>query len=142
MEEIGVVIKTVGRFAKVSVEKPKGVCEHCTMGSCQVSKENAELEAINMVGAREGQKVRVVIKAVSYTKGSLIVYGLPVLALILGAIAGKELALSSLKGHDPENMSALFAFGAFAASFVFIRLWSSKAEKKLENKPIIEEILD
>ncbi len=141
MEEIGVVIKTAGRFARVSIEKPKGICEHCTTGTCQVSKEGPEVEALNPVGAKEGQKVKVVIQPFSYVKGSLIVYGLPVLALILGAIAGKEFALSSLKTHDPDSMSALFAFGAFAVSFLIVKVWSSKADKKLEYKPIIEEIL-
>lgn len=142
MEEIGVVIKTTGRFAKVSIDKPKGMCEHCTAGTCQVSKDNPELEALNLIGAREGQKVRVSLKPFSYMKGSLIVYGLPVMALIFGAIIGKQLALTSLKGHDPNSMSAIFAFGAFAVSFIIIKIWSSKADKKLEYKPIIEEILD
>ncbi len=144
MEEIGVVIKTIGRLAMVSVEKPKSACEHCTMGTCHMSsdKDKQELEALNFVGAREGQKVKVVLKPMSYMKGSLIVYGLPVLALILGAIIGKQLALSSLKGHDPDSISAIFAFGAFALSFLIVKIWSSRAEKKLEYKPIIEEILD
>ncbi len=142
MEEIGVVVKTIGRLAKVSVDKPKGMCEHCTAGTCQVAKENPEMEALNFIGAREGQKVRVTFKPISYMKGSLIVYGLPVMALILGAIIGKQLALTSLKGYDPDSMSALFAFGAFAISFIIVKIWSSKADKKLEYKPIIEEILD
>ncbi len=141
MEEIGVVIKTLGRFAKVSIAKPKGICEHCTLGTCHVSEEGSEIEALNMAGAREGQKVRVVMKPFSYMKGSLIVYGLPVLALVLGAILGKELALSQLKGSDPDSISAIFAFGAFGISFLFVKIWSSKAEKKLEYKPVIEEIL-
>ncbi|MDA8089180.1 MAG: SoxR reducing system RseC family protein [Nitrospiraceae bacterium] len=142
MEEIGVVVKTIGRFAKVSVAKPQGVCENCSMGTCQASKEGAEIDAINDIGAKEGQKVRVSLKAFSYMKGSLIVYGLPVVALILGAILGQQLALSSFKGHDPDSVSAIFAFGAFAISFLIIRIWSSKADKKLEYKPIIEEIID
>lgn len=142
MEEIGVVIQTLGRFAKVSIAKPQGVCEHCTMGTCHVSAEGSEIEALNMAGAKEGQKVKVVMKPLSYMKGSLIVYGLPVLALILGAILGKELALSHMKGHDPDSISAIFAFGAFGISFLLVKLWTSKAEKKLEYKPIIEEILD
>ena len=145
MEEIGVVTKTIGRLAMVSIDKPKSACEKCTMGTCQLSKDSKdkqELEALNLAGAREGQRVKVVLKPMSYMKGSLIVYGLPVLALILGAIVGKQLALSSIKGHDPNSISAIFAFGAFALSFVFIKIWSSRAEKKLEYKPIIEEILN
>nr|MDA8087408.1 SoxR reducing system RseC family protein [Nitrospiraceae bacterium] len=81
-------------------------------------------------------------KPLAYMKGSLIVYGLTVTALILGAILGKELALAHLVGSDPDSVSAMFAFGAFGLSFLFVKLWTSKAEKKLEYKPVIEEILD
>ncbi|MDA8389063.1 MAG: SoxR reducing system RseC family protein [Nitrospiraceae bacterium] len=142
MEEIGVVIKTLGRLATVSIPKPKGICEQCTMGGCNISGEGSEIEALNLAGAKEGQKVKVSMKAFSYTKGSLIVYGLPVLALILGAVIGKELALSHFKGSDPESVSAIFAFAAFGISFLLIKIWTSKAEKKQEYKPVIEEILD
>lgn len=141
MEEVGVVIKTLGRFATVSIPKPKGICDHCTMGACTVSAEGSEIEALNMAGAREGQKVKVSMKPFSYTKGSLIVYGLPVLALILGAIVGNMLAPVRFKGSDPESVSAIFAFAAFGLSFLLIKLWTSKTEKKIEHKPVIEEIL-
>lgn len=139
---MGVVIKTLGRFATVSIPKPKGVCEQCTMGTCNISSEGSEIEAVNLAGASVGQKVKVSMKAFSYTKGSLIVYGLPVLALILGAIVGKALATAHFKGSDPQSVSAIFAFAAFAISFLLVKLWTSKAEKKLEHKPVIEEILD
>ena len=142
MEEIGVVTRTEGRFATVTVEKSKGICENCTMGTCHVAGQGTEIEALNTVGAKEGQKVKVILKPYSYIKGSFIVYVVPVLFLILGAVAGKEYFSRYFPAADPENISAAFAFGAFFASFLLIKLWSRKAEKKFEYKPFIEEILD
>lgn len=140
MEETGVVTSTQGPFAKVAVQR-KSICDQCTAGTCHLTEEGAELDALNDIRAEVGQKVRVVLKPYSYLKGSLIVYGLPVLALVVGAVAGKEFFAERFKGLDPELVSAIFAFGAFALSFVVIFFWSRRAEKKTEYKPVIEEIL-
>lgn len=143
MDEIGVVLKTEGRFARVSIPKKGGICEQCTMGTCSVKEEGSELDALNKVNAKEGQRVRVSIKSYTYVKGSLIVYGIPVLSLIAGAILGKEFAGNlTFLSADPDIVSAILGFSAFFVSFALVKLWSLKAEKKLEYKPIIEEILD
>lgn len=143
MDEIGVVLKTEGRFARVSIPKKGGICEQCSMGTCDVKQEGAELDAINKVNAREGQKVRVSIRPYTYVKGSLIVYGLPMLGLIAGAILGKEFAGSfSFLSSDPDIVSAIVGFTVFFVSFALVKLWSMKAEKKVGYKPVIEEILD
>lgn len=140
MEEIGIVKSTEGMSAKVVVAK-KGMCEKCTMGTCHVVDEGAELDAINLIGAEPGQKVRVSLKPYSYLKGSMIVYGLPALSLIIGAILGKEVFAEHMKPMDPDLVSAIFGFGSLGVSFILVKLWSMKAEKKVEYKPVIEEIL-
>jgi sigma-E factor negative regulatory protein RseC len=144
MEEIGVVTKTAGRFATVTVAKKQGVCEQCAMGTCHVSEAGAEIEALNRAGAAEGQRVRVALRPYTYLKGSLIVYGIPVLCLIIGAVVGKEYfsRMPAFSGRDPEIVSAIFGFSAFFLSFLAIKLWSTRAEKRLAYKPVIEEILD
>lgn len=140
MEEIGVVRSIDGVFAKVSVPK-KSMCEHCTAGTCHMTDEGAEIEALNAARAQVGQRVRVALKPISYLKGSLMLYGLPAVALIAGAIAGKEYLSRFFRGTDPDGVAALAAFGAFALSFIVIKLWSRRAEKKVQYKPVIEEIL-
>lgn len=140
MEETGIVKSVEGPFARVAVAK-KNMCEQCTAGTCFMTDEGAELEALNEVRAEVGQKVRVTLMPYSYLKGSIIVYGLPALALIAGAVVGKEVA-GSFGDMDPDLVSAIFAFGAFALSFIVIKLWSMRAEKKVQYKPVIEEILD
>jgi sigma-E factor negative regulatory protein RseC len=82
------------------------------------------------------------MKPYTYLKGSLLVYGLPALSLILGAVFGKEYMSSFLKNTDPDILSAIFGFGAFILSFVFVKLWSRRIEKKTEYKPVVEEILE
>ena len=141
MEEIGTVKSTMGAFAKVSVPR-KSVCEGCTAGTCKPAEQSMEIDAVNKAGAKAGQKVRVVIKSYTYLKGSILVYGIPAIALIVGAVVGKEIFSHQFKDTDPDILSAIFGFSLFLIAFLGIKIWSLTAEKKTETKPVIEEILE
>ncbi len=140
MEEIGIVKSTDGIIATVSVER-RSACEQCAAG-CKITASGAEIEAINHAKARVGQKVRVELRPYSYLKGSMIAYGLPAVALVIGAVAGKGFFSRFLPGTDPDIVSAIFGFGAFIVSFVVVKFWSMRLEKKTEYKPVIEEIIE
>jgi len=141
MEEIGIIKDIEGFIAKVSVPR-KSACEGCTAGICKPEEQSMEIEALNPVNARVGQRVRIIVKPYTYLKGSIIVYGVPALALIIGAILGKEVFSSYFKELDPDIVSAIAGFGAFIIAFIAIKLWSRTLDKKGESKPIIEEILN
>jgi len=140
MDEIGIVKSINGVIATVSVER-KSACEQCAAG-CKITDSGAEIEAVNRAKATIGQRVRVELKPYSYLKGSTIVYGLPALALVVGAVAGKELFSGLFRTMDGDIVSAIFGFGAFIIAFLLIKLWSMRFEKKTEYKPVIEEILE
>ncbi len=141
MEEIGVVKNVEGALAKVSVPR-KSVCEGCTAGTCKPDEQSMEIDAVNKAKAKVGQRVRVVIKTYTYLKGSILIYGIPAIALITGAILGKEIFSHKFKNMDPDIISAISGFSAFILVFLGIKIWSIKAEKKVESKPVIEEILE
>ncbi|NCO82854.1 MAG: SoxR reducing system RseC family protein [Nitrospirae bacterium] len=141
MDEIGIVKSTAGAFAKVSVPEKSG-CEGCTAGACKPEEQSMEIDALNKAGAKAGQRVRVVIKSYTYLKGSMLVYGIPAIALITGAVLGKEIFSSQFKDTNPDILSAIFGFGLFLISFLGVKLWSLTADKKTETKPVIEEILE
>ena len=141
MEEVGVIMSINGLTAKVSVPR-KSACEGCTAGTCKPGEQTMEIEALNPIKAKVGQTVRVVMKPYSYLKGAIIVYGIPALALVIGAILGKEFFSRYFTGVDPDVVSAFFGFGAFIVFFILIKFWSIKFERKQDLKPIIEEILE
>ena len=130
-----------GLTAKVSVPR-KSACEGCTAGTCKPGEQSMEIEAMNPIKANVGQTVRIVMKPYSYLKGAMIVYGMPAIALVIGAILGKEFFSTYFTGVDPDVVSAFFGFGAFIIFFLLIKFWSSKLEKKQDLKPVIEEILE
>jgi sigma-E factor negative regulatory protein RseC len=141
VEEVGFIKGIEGIMAVVSIPR-KSSCEGCSLGICKPDAQSMEIRALNPVNALVGQKVRIIMKPYTYLKGSLVVYGIPALALITGAILGKEVFSFYFDTVDPDAVSAIVGFVLFAISFIGIKLWSSKAEKRIEVKPVIEEILE
>lgn len=141
VEEIGVVKSVKGMSAMVQIPK-KSACEGCTMGICKPEDQGMEIEAFNEAGAKVGQRVRVAIKSYAYMKGTMVVYGLPAIMLVAGAVFGKEVMSRVFPESDPDILSAIFGFAAFILSFVIVKFWSGRASSKTESRPVIEEILN
>ena len=140
IEEIGIVTSTDGTTAHVNVPK-KSTCEGCTAGTCIAGEQSMEIVAFNKAGAKSGQKVKVLIQSSVYLKGTIVIYGVPALALVLGAVFGKEFMPELFPGTDPDILSAIFGFGFLALSFVGVKIWSNLKADKTESGPVIEEIL-
>ena len=140
IEEIGIVTSTEGTTAHVNVPK-KSTCEGCTAGTCITGEQSMEIVAFNKAGAQSGQKVKVLIQSSAYLKGTMVIYGVPALALVLGAVFGKEFMPELFTGTDPDILSAIFGFGFLALSFVGVKIWSNLKADKTESGPVIEEIL-
>jgi len=142
IEETGIVTKTEGVMAMVSVQK-KGTCEGCAVkGVCETQGEDSEIEAMNPVHAKVGQTVKVSIKPQVYLKGTMLVYGIPLVALIAGAIFGKNIGETYFRGTNSDLIAALAGFGALILSLLLIKIWTRSYETKTEYKPVIEEILE
>ena len=141
VEEVGIIKNIDGMTATVSIPR-KSACEGCSFSACKAGEEGMLIEALNPVNARVGQKVRIVMKPYTYLKGSAIVYGIPAIALVSGAVLGKEVLSRYFVRTDPDILSAITGFIAFALSFLLIKVWSKKTAEKEDIKPVIEEILE
>ena len=141
IEEEGIVVEVTGDIAKVSIVA-KSACEKCSASGICHPGEQEYMEASNPLGAKKGQKVKVVLAPQVYLKASIILYGIPMAVFVAAAIAGKNLGLR----YGTESASDLWAFIAgmvsMVISFLFIRMYNKKVEKTPEYKPIITEILD
>lgn len=141
MEETGVVKEIIGPKAIVSVQRKSG-CDSCPGGSvCKSAGNEAEIEAVNEAKANVGDCVRVSFKPYTYLKGTIFVYGIPSIMLIIGAIIGKEYLSRFLPGMDPDLVSAIGGFGFFALSFLFMKVFMKRYEGKTEYMPVVEEII-
>ena len=141
IEETGIVTHTDGMMAKVSIQK-KGTCEGCAVrGVCEPSESGMEIEALNPVHAAAGQTVRVTMKSQAYLRGSIIVYGIPLVAFIAGAILGKNIGESYLDVINSDASAAIFGFISLLITFIIIRFWSVRTETKPEYKPEITAVI-
>jgi sigma-E factor negative regulatory protein RseC len=141
VEEVGIIKNIDGMTAIVSIPR-KSACEGCSFTVCKAAEEGMLIEALNPVNAEVGQKVRIVMKPYTYLKGAAIVYGIPAVVLVAGAVLGKEVLSRFFVRTDPDILSAVTGFTAFMLSFLLIKIWSKKIAKKEDIKPVIEEILE
>ncbi|MBI5049823.1 MAG: SoxR reducing system RseC family protein [Nitrospirae bacterium] len=142
IEETGTVTKTDGLTATVLVQR-KSECEACTAARiCEPSQGGMEIEALNPVNAKAGQRVKIAMKPQAYLKGSIIVYGIPLTAFIAGVILGKNIGETHFKEFSSDTTAAIFGFISLIITFIIIKIWSKKAEKRLDYKPVIEKIVN
>jgi sigma-E factor negative regulatory protein RseC len=141
MDATGVVQKLNGSRATVIVKR-ESACDSCASGaSCKGAVDGAEIEAFNAVDAEPGDTVRLSFKALTYLKGTLLIYGIPALALIIGAVVGKEVLAGYWPSLEADLVSAMAAFGFMGISILILKLLMMRFEKKEELEPVIEEII-
>lgn len=91
--EQGIIETVSGLKAMVRVEKSSSCATCQSRESCQeASGKDMVIEVANDLGAREGDRIEISIPGGSFLILSLLVYFLPVAALIAGAIAGGAFA--------------------------------------------------
>lgn len=141
IEETGIVTKVEGSMAMVLVQK-KSACDGCSVeGACKATPEGMEIEAQNDVHARVGQRVKILMTTGEYLKGTIIVYGIPLIVFIAGAIFGKNIGETYFTDMNSDIVAAVTGFSSLILSLIAARLWSRKMESKAEYKPVIEEII-
>lgn len=142
MDEVGVVIGLRDDKAIVAVQK-QSACDSCAAGgSCKAGEAGgAELVAINRAEARVGDQVKIEFTAYTYLKGSMIFYGIPAIALILGAVLGKDYLSRYVTGIDADSLSGIAGMTLFVLSFIVVRLIMKRFEKKRETIPVVVEVL-
>jgi len=140
IEEEGIVAEIEGTIAKVAILK-KSACEQCAASGVCHPGDQEYLEAANPLGAAKGQKVKVAVAPQIYLKASIILYGIPMAALIAGAIVAKNIALRYVGDARSDLWAFIGGVVCMSISFVFIRSYNKKVEKTQKYKPVIVEIL-
>ncbi|MEJ2641744.1 MAG: SoxR reducing system RseC family protein [Desulfosarcinaceae bacterium] len=116
-------------------------CKSCSSRhSCNPGGHGKEMEveAINNIGARVGDEIILSLDTGPLLKATFLLYVMPILCMIAGAVVGHRYALS--RGWDPSGLSAAVSLGALAISFFFIRLRGNTLARKSDYKPQIVRI--
>ncbi|MEG6584532.1 SoxR reducing system RseC family protein [Dendrosporobacter sp. 1207_IL3150] len=134
-EQEGVVIEVNDDTAKVKTSRHND-CANC--GACPGNSAMV-LEAYNDLSAKAGQRVVVKIQPDNMLKAAFIVYVLPLVASLLGVIAGTVLA-------EKLGISAVwFQIGGGCSTFLlsiwYIRYYDYHARTNAKSRPRVIKIL-
>ena len=130
------------QIALVTKITPKGMTEvlterHSACGGCQtthgcstcLSSSKIKAKVHNPVGARPGDVVEIHMASRAVWQGALILYGFPLMGLILGAITGA--GIGGGEGYADENTAAVLTGlgGLLAGLFLAIVTGNSRYAK-------------
>lgn len=130
LSAVGTVTQVNGEMATVVFKRSKacGDCHACA----SFGDGNSIIELENSLNAKVGDSVRIELHSGAVFKASLILYGIPLAALLAGVLIGSR--ISDLAG-------ALIGIGASVAALFVIRAFEPCIRKKRTFAPRMLELL-
>lgn len=142
MQETGKVIKDNGEFIKVLIVR-RTACGDC--GACQAGKKNLNmvLDIENTIDANLGDEVLLELNNENFLLASLILYGIPLIALIFGILLGYYSMIRFGYADKMAQFSGFILGIAFTfISYIIIKRNERKIMKMDNFKPRLIEISD
>ncbi len=143
IEEVGTVVELKGKHTVMVLCQKSTLCENCASnGHCTLGDDDRTrlVEVSNPVGAQVGDRVLISTSTKSFLTSSFLLYIVPLIALVIGAIVGKGVGEYLETGLDPNTLSAIFGVFFMIGSFVILRVGSQALEYE-DYRPKIVEIL-
>lgn len=141
IEEVGTVVELKSKMIAVVMCTKSSLCENCaTNGNCALGDDDNTrlIEVQNPLAAEVGEQVRIATTTKSFLQSSFLLYIVPLIALVIGAIAGKLVAESTSTGLDPNLLSAILGVSFMSGSFVILRVGSNALNKESYMPKIVE----
>jgi len=143
VREEGVVVESHGDRATVRVEV-SAACAHCSARAlCRPFGDTANVMTVaNTCGASAGQRVAVAIEPVRLVKNSLLLYGVPFLAVVAGAVAGAYIGRVWM-GTGAMDIGAIVGAGVcLAMAVIVIYMLDRRAARDGRSLPRIVEVIE
>ncbi len=143
IEETALVVKCEGEFAWVEAQR-KSACGQCGVnkacGTGTIAKiwgqKTAQMKAINQAQAREGETVLIGLQESALVQGSLIIYLLPIVSMILFAIFGDQMA-AQWQLASAEAASIVFGIIGFVLAGIGVKIFSRHVSSDVRYQPVI-----
>ncbi|MBU0987433.1 MAG: SoxR reducing system RseC family protein [Proteobacteria bacterium] len=139
--EEGIVIKLESDTAWVKTKKSKA-CEGCSSrGACSVmgGGDDMEVQAINAVGGKVGDRVVLSFDTAPLLKATFLIYVFPILCMLAGALIGMNLAPRF--NIDPSIFSAIGGFCFFGLAMLFVKSKGNRMSQQDQYRPKVVRIL-
>lgn len=129
MAEKGQVVETDGDMVVVKMRRTEA-CAHCRACLTGLSEQEMIINAINKCDAKTGDWVDIELYDNGFFTAVLVLYGIPMLALMAGILLGYFLAPLIGAGNIKEPLS--FIVGVIFTLFSY--LWIKNNQSRWENK--------
>lgn len=137
MREQGMVVSVADGMATVSIE-PSEACSSC--GACAAGAGGKRIleGVVDTRGVHPGDTVEVETPGIARRRAQGLVYVVPVVALVVGYLAG--FLLGTWAEFAPDVVGALFAIGAGALALVSLK-WHERASGRTDEQPRVRAII-
>lgn len=141
MKEIGIIQETKNATAKVMIKR-HAACGDCC--ACQVGKEKMTMETManNPIQAKIGECVEVEMEFTNLFTAALIMYGMPLIAFIVGCM-GLYYTIDFLKlSWDPVLVPFFTGILLTAITYGSIKIADKKGAFKSKYQPTIMKVVN
>jgi sigma-E factor negative regulatory protein RseC len=97
------------------------------------------VKAENLVNARQGDLVEVYLSTAAKMKCLFVIYILPVLGLLTGALSAES--LSNRIGLNPDIGMALFALFGFGIALLAVRAFNNRVARAASLTPAVRRVI-
>lgn len=132
MKDVGVVVGTSGKYAKVKMERKQG-CKNCNLCGFGQNDKTVVLNVINVFGAKVGDIAEVEFSQVEVAKAISMIYILPIILAGIGILITSLLDLSDM-------IQLVVALAMLSLSVLFIYLFE-RSYKKRDSLPKIVNVV-
>lgn len=142
IEERAEVVGREGRFVWVETQR-RSTCEACgankgcgtaTLGKV-LGRRRSRVRALDAHGAQPGESVIIAIREDALLRGSLALYFVPLVLLLVFAAAGQGLAPRLLL--NPEPVSILAGAAGLLVGFAWVRRFTHQARYDQRYQPVV-----
>lgn len=137
--ETGRVVSIEDGKAVVEIEKG-AACATCasTRCACNYGTKTVTVTAEDPVGVRENQLVQISVPEGIALRAALIVYGIPLVALIAGILVGEYLG----ERFEIETLfEILGGIGGLALSLLVIKYYNNVFKRREHHQPVVTKVV-
>lgn len=133
IEEVGTIVELKSRSTALVLCQKSSLCKNCaTSGACSMGDDDRSrtVEVFNPIGAGVGERVRIATSTKTFLQSSFILYIVPLIALVVGAVIGSTLGTAFNLGINPDLLSGIFGVFFMIGSFLVIRVGSGALQQE------------
>ena len=141
IEEFGNIVELKGKQVAVVMCKRNSACDHCpSSGACQIGDDSETMlvDAFNSIGAKIGDRVKIVTSTKHFLQSSFMLYIVPIIGLLIGALIGQAIGENYNLGIDPSLLSALLGVVFIVGTFLGIKIGTRSLKREVFMPRIVE----